>query len=423
MTGQEGGEREDEALAGADREARKVLPPPKGHPRFPLLDSLRALAAISVLLVHVGIFTGGFGPWYKQLFAQLDIGVSFFFLLSGFLLYRPMLAARILGLPKQKRTAYARNRFVRIMPAYWVVLTVAAIVPGFYGAFTGNWWVYYGLLQSLPVYTPEGTCAVNPFDCGFPPAWSLSVEVLFYISLPFFAAGMAKLVSVFGKRHWISIEVAALTLLAAVSLYVQGTPPISDFHQVLFFSPIGRGWWFALGMALAVVSVWAQQQPEDPKAIRWIAGHSGLWWLVGGALYIFTTIVILDPGPSLAFPVIDQSKYLVSVIMFGIIPLLVLLPAIFGSDQATMVRKVLRHPTLVWLGLISCGIFLWHFPVLMALGEIGAYTWVPWFQFPVVATLTFLLTLVFASASFYLVERPLMTWSRRFSQIESVRKS
>ncbi len=84
------------------------------------------------MLVHVGIFTGGFAPWYKQLFAQLDIGVPFFFLLSGFLLYRPMLAARREDC-RGRRSGYARNRFVRIMPAYWVVLTVAAIVPGIAG--------------------------------------------------------------------------------------------------------------------------------------------------------------------------------------------------------------------------------------------------------------------------------------------------
>jgi len=397
-------------------EARRVLPPPTGHPRYPLLDSLRALAAISVLLVHVGIFTGGFEPWYKQLFAHLDIGVPFFFLLSGFLLYRPMLAARMLGLPKQKRSAYARNRFVRIFPAYWVVLTVAAIVPGFYGAFTGNWWIYYGLLQSFPIYTPQGACAVNPFDCGIPPSWSLSIEVLFYISLPFFAAGMGKLTSVFGRRHWVSIELSVLAVISAVSLYIQSSLPLTDLHVWLFFSPIGRGWWFALGMSLAVASVWVQKQPREPKAFRWIATHPGLWWLIGGVLYLLTAVLFLGPGPSLNFPTSGRNQYLLQVVIFGLIPLLVLLPAIFGSEGAGVVRRTLRHPALVWLGLISYGIFLWHFPVLGVLSDLGAIGWVPWLQFPVVSVLTLLGTIVCASGSFYLIERPLMRWSRRRSQ-------
>ena len=123
------------------------------------LDGVRAIAALSVLGFHaVGFWARGAaeGATIRPWVGRMDVGVAIFFLLSGFLLYRPMLASRVIGLPKQKRSAYARNRFFRIMPAYWVVLTVAAIVPGFYGAFTDNWWVYYTLLQSFPIYTPEG---------------------------------------------------------------------------------------------------------------------------------------------------------------------------------------------------------------------------------------------------------------------------
>jgi peptidoglycan/LPS O-acetylase OafA/YrhL len=396
-----------------EQEAGHVLPPPPGHPRFPLLDSLRALAAIAVLLVHVGIFTGGFEPWYKQLFAQLDIGVPVFFLLSGFLLYRPMVASRVIGLPRPKLGTYARNRFVRIAPAYWVVLTVAAVVPGLHGAFTGNWWVYYGLLQNFPVYTPEGACATNPFDCGFPPAWSLTVEVLFYISLPFFAAAVGRLTGLFRKVHWMVVQFAALALLAAVSLYLQSGVPSSDLDVWLFFSPLGRGWWFALGMGLAVVSVWTQSRRTEPAVTAWIAARPSLWWVLAAAIYAFTALVVLEPGPSLAFPTIDSTEYLISVIAFGLVPLLVLLPLVFGFDDGGLVRRFMRHPVLIWLGLVSYGIFLWHFPVLRALLDLGIADLVPSAQFPVVALATFLVTVPFAALSYYLVERPLMLWSRR----------
>ena len=67
-------------------------------PRFPLLDSLRALAAISVLLVHTALFSGAFDDRvYGRFLAHLDIGVPFFFLLSAFLLYRPFVEARVRG--------------------------------------------------------------------------------------------------------------------------------------------------------------------------------------------------------------------------------------------------------------------------------------------------------------------------------------
>ena len=106
--------RGDMALARSEREAAQDLPPPPGHPRFPLLDPLRALAAISVLLVHAAILSGGFDYRFKELFGHLDIGVPFFFLLSGFLLYRPMLASKVLRLPAQRFRDYGRNRFFRI---------------------------------------------------------------------------------------------------------------------------------------------------------------------------------------------------------------------------------------------------------------------------------------------------------------------
>lgn len=401
-----------------EQEAKEVLPPPPGHPRFPLLDSIRAMAAISIVLVHVGIFTGGFAPWYKQLFAQLDIGVPAFFLLSGFLLYRPMLASRVAGLPKQRMTAYARNRFVRIAPAYWVLLTVAAIVPGFYGAFTENWWVYYGLLQNFPVYTPEGTCAVNPFDCGFPPAWSLSVEILFYLTLPVFAFVMTRIGRLVSRRHWMVPDMIALTLLAAASLYVQSSVPVTDLDTWLFFSPIGRGWWFALGMGLALLSVWVAEQPAEPRPIRWIAAHPNVLWAIGGVIYAVTALFILDPGPSLAFPVIPPGEYLLSVFVFGIVPLLMLLPAIFGVEGGGFVRRLLANPVLIWLGLVSYGIFLWHFPVLKVMLDLGVQDLLPSLQFPVVAIFTLAGTFVMAALSFYLIERPLMLWSRRRKQTD-----
>lgn len=141
------------------------------HEPFPLLDPLRAFAAVSILLVHTSLFSGAIAhAGYGRLLAHLDIGVPFFFLLSAFLLYRPFVVARLENRERTPFREYAKRRFVRIAPAYWAVLTIAAVIPGFAGAFTGNWWVYYGLLQSLPVYDPTGSCAADPYRCGVPVA-------------------------------------------------------------------------------------------------------------------------------------------------------------------------------------------------------------------------------------------------------------
>ncbi len=200
-------------------EVPDVVKPPPGNPRFPLFDSLRAIAAISILLVHAAIFAEASGSWFWPLVAHLDIGVPVFFLLSGFLLYRPMLAARVLGTPATRLHIYAKRRFLRIFPAYWLALTVLTIVVSLNGVFTSNWWVYYGLLSNYPVYTPSPDCQdalARAFICGIAPTWSLALEVFFYLLLPIFAFAMAWLTRRLRALPWLGIELVVLGLLSVV---------------------------------------------------------------------------------------------------------------------------------------------------------------------------------------------------------------
>ena len=378
-----------------------------GPHRFPLLDPLRALAAISVLLVHTAIFTGAFDDrYYGRFLAHLDIGVPFFFLLSAFLLYRPFVEARVTGTPRTRFRDYGKRRFVRIFPAYWAALTVAAIVPGMAGAFSGNWWVYYGLLQNYPVYEATGTCAVDPFRCGIPIAWTLSIEVFFYLTLPLFVLAMAWL----GERWhggWLRLELAAVALISAISIVIQSSVPMDDVHTWLFFSPLGRGWWFGLGLALAAISVELSHRPTEPAFIDRVRRHPGVPVLGGALLYALAAIFWFEPSPSLSYPVVDLGHYVALYLLVGVIAALVILPAVFGADGGGLWRRALRHRSLVWLGLVSYGIFLWQFPVLIFLLDADVDGFLP------LTVLTFTLTVGCAALSYYLLERPLMRRLRR----------
>ena len=132
---------EDEpGVVGSEREARRLesehsdpvpdaVAPPPHHPRFPLIDGMRAIAVLSVVLVHTTVGARDLaivGP----LLAHLNIGVTIFFLISGFLLYRPFIAHRGGGAAAPPVVQYAKRRLLRIYPAYWLVLTVLVIVPG-----------------------------------------------------------------------------------------------------------------------------------------------------------------------------------------------------------------------------------------------------------------------------------------------------
>jgi peptidoglycan/LPS O-acetylase OafA/YrhL len=383
---------------------------PRGTPRFPLFDSIRALAALAVLVVHTAIFSDiPTSNWYWPFIAGLDIGVPIFFLLSGCLLYRPMLSSRVLGTPSTPLAFYALRRFLRIMPAYWLALTVLAIVPGLAGVFSSNWWVYYGLLQNYPVYTLDAGCVANPLLCGIAPTWTLAIEVVFYLVLPFFALAMRWLCSQIPRTNWLALELATLGTLSAVSVAIQGSGSFRGLHLWLFFSPLGRAWWFGLGMGLAAVSVWLQQRGSLARAASWVSDYSCVFWGTAILLYVLPAPFVIKGGPMLAFPLgIGRVQYLAAYLVTGVIGVLFLLPAMFWDGRDGLPKRLLANPVLAWLGRISYGIFLWHYPIIHGLGESGARTWWPGMTFPIMLTGTLAITLVCATLSFYLLERPLM---------------
>src|SRR4051812_8587978 len=194
------------SIARAPETPRAPGPPP-GHPRFPLLDSLRAIAVLCVLITHTSFLSGSNeGTWFGPFAARLDVGVTIFFLISGFLIYRPFVNARLNGAPATPLMTFFRRRFLRIFPAYWLALTLLAIAPGLPDVHSERWWVYYGLFQA---YDPSW------FDKGIGTAWSLSTEVAFYLLLPLYALAMARLVR---RRQGIGLELTLLAGLAIASL-------------------------------------------------------------------------------------------------------------------------------------------------------------------------------------------------------------
>ena len=148
-----------------------VVAPPPGHPRFPLLDSLRAIAALGVLVSHAAFLSGAARRhWWGAATSNGNLGVAVFFILSGFLLYRPLINAQLNGAPRTRLRDYVRRRLLRIVPAYWLALTVLAIWPGLDPDFGRNWWRYYFFLQLYNPYTVL---------LGIAQAWTLCVEVSF----------------------------------------------------------------------------------------------------------------------------------------------------------------------------------------------------------------------------------------------------
>ena len=370
-----------------------AVAPPPGSPRFPLVDGLRAIAALAVLVFHAGgatfyTLSHPFGSYV----ARLNVGVTLFFVISGFLLYRPFLAARFGGPPAPRVRDYARRRALRILPAYWVALVILGLTADL--AFHGHVWVYALLLQGYRLDWVLG---------GIGPAWSLSIEAAFYAALPLYALGLARLERGRPRAQMIRIEAAGLAVVYVGALAVR----MLAFHAAggqaaLHTTLLGTADWFAGGMALALASVVLDGRERRAAPARWVIDRPWIPWALAGVLFfVVATRLGIENG---FIPVYTGRQWLAQQVLFGLIAVLLAAPAVFAGSGRGAVRRLLGARVMAWLGLVSYGIFLWHDPVLVA--------WVRphtiGHAHPFAATLAIVVpaSVALGAASYYLVERP-----------------
>jgi peptidoglycan/LPS O-acetylase OafA/YrhL len=369
------------------------------------MDSLRAIAALSVLVTHSGFLSGAnLGAWYGDYTARLDVGVTIFFLLSGFLLYRPFVSARLGERERPRIPDYARRRLLRILPAYWLALTVLAIWPGLPQMWEAHDWVYYGLVH---VYFPDWTLG------GLLPAWSLAVEISFYAALPLLVLlmerpfmGRTREAKLRSELILVAVLFAGAILFRVLVRSGEGAVPDSN----LYFTLAGNFDWFALGMFLAVGSVWVGGMQRAPAPVRVVERLPSLSWLVAAVLF-WAIATQMGIGPE--FPQeYTSEEWLYEHFFYGAIAFFLLLPAIFGDSLGGLPRVILRNRVLAWLGLISYGIFLWHHPIV---GELSERDWGDW-RFLGMTLATFAIATACAAASYYVLERPLLRFKDRSSK-------
>ncbi len=378
--------------------AEPAVAPPPGNPRFPLFDGLRAVAAFSVLIFHVGFWshmdigTGGISPYV----ARGNVGVAVFFAISGFLLYRPFLAARTGDGPRIRLRDYARRRVLRIVPAYWVALILLGLYPGLPDVFNHRLWIYALFGQDYGKWTVQGGIGV---------AWTLGCEVVFYALLPLFAFGFAWLAGRTGRPIRWRLEVAVLGVLIAAStaffVYDSSHPRhISPAEPGATFS------WFAFGMLLAMFSLAVERRGGRRRIV--LERYAWTGWLVAIAAYVILCRGIgLYSGPP--FNELDTPlQYLGVYLLSGVVAVGLALPAAFERRPRSLVGRALGSRPLAWLGLISYGIYLYHTNLLTAFSGhfvVGSSTWARFISMGISCTV---FAVVAGALSYYIVERPFL---------------
>jgi peptidoglycan/LPS O-acetylase OafA/YrhL len=386
-------------------------------PRFPLVDSLRAIAALCVFAVHLPFWVRlDAGNPLKPYLLQLNVGVSVFFLVSGFLLYRPFAAARRAGAPRPPLVPYALRRVFRIVPAYWVALPFVVLLVGASGE----------AASATPVFSPRGIVAYFGFLQayssqtllgGISAAWTLCAEAAFYAFLPLWAWALRR-VAVRSAAGFLRTELFALGGLFAVGLVYTLIAAAHTTIDARVFVDVTRvePWLyllpafldqFALGMALAVVSIAVTERDVAPAAVRLVDRAPWVPWLVAAlAFLLLGRVVDWVPG--------DFGRQFVLIhLCQGVVALGLLMPAVLGRPDRGWVRRVLANRALLWIGLVSYSLYLWHAAILRVLADADLDRTLGGIGYTV---LGLGVSLLVAGASFYAIERPALRVGRRLSR-------
>lgn len=350
----------------------------------PALDGLRSLAVLAVIAYHMGLAWAPGGL----------MGVTIFFVLSGYLITNLLIiefkTTGSINLPQ-----FWLRRVRRLMPAivFVVVGTVALctifdhamltkmradIIPSLLW-FT-NW---HYIFSDISYFQALG--APSPLTHF----WSLSIEEQFYVVWP------VMLLLLFSKhvsRKKVILLIAALTLVSAALMALLFDPTVGSDPSRVYYGTDTRAFSLLLGALLAFVwpanMVKLNQDASLALPIRIAIDSVGVAMLV----FIVLLIALVDGYSPFWY---YGGTFVASVVVVVLIAVVV--------HPASFLGRVLALKPLVWIGLRSYGIYLWHYPVILLTSGWFLANETPWFVY----VLQFVLTLVVSMFSYTFIENPI----------------
>jgi len=333
----------------------------------PALDGFRALAVLSVMLFHAHpmVWMGGF------------VGVDLFFVLSGYLITSLLLKELETTGGIDIKAFYIR-RWWRLGPALLVMLAVYAMVVFAHGAT----WAEKGLDIALTAaYVTNWSRAFDwhsPLDLGH--TWSLAVEEQFYLLWPWVLWAVMRICK--RDRHVFAVMVCLLVL----------------------------SWAWRQGLLWQGASLNRLYNGLDTRAEALIAGSLLAVWQWPNK-YKWHQIEQLWPTMLLAFSFVfllafmhetqwtDMWFYSYGMSAVALLGCVIIWGLHIQRSNPWCV--VLRWRPLVYLGQISYGLYLWHFPIDRALISLGLKGWT-------LLAVNMIMTVAVASASYRWIEKPLL---------------
>jgi peptidoglycan/LPS O-acetylase OafA/YrhL len=306
----------------------------------PEIDGLRAVAVISVVLFHAGfsLFSGGY------------VGVDIFFVISGYLITTIIL--NDINKDKFSLSEFYERRARRILPALICVVLVSTAVA--YLMLLPDQLVAYGKsVVSIPLFvsniffwSERGYFGAATELKPMVHTWSLSVEEQFYLLYP----PLVVLIVRYFKSKLPIILSAGFIVSITLSWY------LTKIHfETAFYLPFARAWELLAG---ALVVVYKSSYPNHARKYDGAISFVGMT-LIAYALCFFTADTVF-PGLAAAIPVVGTALVLAS------------------NSGGNFTHKLLSKKPLVFIGLASYSIYLWHQPIFAFIRQLEVDAkWMP----------------------------------------------
>ena len=344
------------------------------------LDGMRAIAVLLVILFHLRV------PGFRAGF----VGVDIFFVLSGFLI-TSLLLEEVRRTGRVSLSAFWARRARRLLPALVLVLLTVGIVTALTATYTerasmrGDLLATTGYVANWHFIQTSTYFADIGVDSALEHTWSLAIEEQFYVVWPLLVFGVAATV---GARARTGVGALALigAAVSAVLLAVLWSPGDVERAYMGTDARIFEPLLGAVGAAFVA-------SPRGRARLE----RAGPWVLATGVAALAIALVFIEPG---------RREYFVGGAMLVSLGTLAILGPLWVRAGG-IARPVLSWRPLVWIGVVSYGAYLWHWPVTLWLRvrEQGVDDLIPR------RLAAFALTFGLAAVSFSLVEKPIRSGS------------